>query len=201
HPGRGAALLRRREGAPGPARARPRPPEDPARLLRRGGRDGGRGAGEAGAARRPRALRERGRVALDRARRGRFALRPGRAAARHPRNRGQQERAGAGDRAGAAGGADRAPARPAARRLSRPGHGGDAGDDRRRDGGVADDGRLRRVQRHVPLPARRLGRLRRSRGAGVAAAGAVPARVRRRDAARKPRPAPAREPVLPDPNV
>ena len=46
----------------------PRPHEDPARRLRRGRRQRGGGAGEAGQARQPRALRQRHRLALDRAR-------------------------------------------------------------------------------------------------------------------------------------
>ena len=54
----------------------------------------------------------------------------------------------------------------------------------------------RRLQRDVPLPARRARRFRRPRGAGIAAARPVPARIRRQDAARESRPAAAGEPVL-----
>ena len=103
------------------ARPQPGPPEDPARRLRRGRRQRGGSAREAGAARQPRPLRQRHRLALDRARPRRLRLRSRRAAARHSRNQCQQERARAGDRPGQAREPHRAPARPAPRRLWRPG--------------------------------------------------------------------------------
>ena len=49
---------------------------------------------------------------------------------------------------------DGAPACPAPRRLCRPGAARHARDDRRPDGGVAGDRRLRRLQRHVPVSCR-----------------------------------------------
>ena len=55
----------------------------------------------------------------------------------------------------------------------------------------------RRVQRDVPLPAGGARRFRRPRGAGAAAAGDFPPRVRGQDAARESGPAAAGEPVLP----
>ncbi len=63
---------------------------------------------------------------------------------------------GNSDRAGAAGGPDRAPARPAPRRLRRPRLRRRAALDRRRDGAVARRARQRQLQRHVPLSARGL---------------------------------------------
>ena len=51
--------------------------------------------------------------------------------------------------------AHRAPARPARRRLWRAVVCRHAGNDRRSDGGMADRLRLRRLQHHVPVPARR----------------------------------------------
>ena len=121
------------------ARPRPRPSEDPARRLRRRRRFARRGAGEAGLARQPGALRQRHRVAVDRARHRCVALRSGRAAARHPRNERQQERARARHRPGAAREPDGAAACAAAGRLWRAGDSRHAGDDRRPDGGMADD--------------------------------------------------------------
>ncbi len=70
--------------------------EDPAGRFRCGRRDAGRGAREAGAARRPRALCQRHRLALDRAGLRCLALRSRRSAARDSREQRQQERTRAG---------------------------------------------------------------------------------------------------------
>ena len=77
------------------------------------------------------------------------------------------ERAKAGEFDGARSGADRG-------QLWRACAGGHAGRYRRRDGGVAGRRGLRWVQCDVPVCARGVGRIRRSGGAGIAAAGAVP---------------------------
>ena len=171
------ALLCRCEGPHGAARPRPRPSEDPARCLRRRRRLARRGAGEA---RRcstawctTTAPSRRCRSRSAPMRRASIRMRT---AARHPRNERQQERTRARHHPGAAGEPDGAPACAAARGLWRAGDSRHAGDDRRPDGGMADDGCLRRLQRHVPLSAGRAGRFRRSRGAGIAAARFVPAR-------------------------
>ena len=79
--------------------------------------------------------------------------------------------------------------------LSMVGH---AGDDRRRDGGMAPQRRLRRVQHHVPVCARRARRFRRSGRAGIAAPRPVPPRIRGPDAARESGPAAARKPLFRD---
>ena len=51
--------------------------------------------------------------------------------------------------------------------------------DRRPDGGMADEPRQRRLQHHVPVPARRPGRFRRQGGAGTAEARDFPAKSMR----------------------
>ena len=73
--------------------------------------------------------------------------------------------------------AHRAPARPARRRLWRAVVRRHAADHRRPDGGMADHLRLRRLQHHVPVPARRARRFRRQGGAGTAEARDIPARI------------------------
>ena len=115
----------------------PRSPQDSAGLLRRGRRHRGGGTRQARQAGQSRALCQRHRLAFDRARPRRLQVRPRRALARYSRKQCQQERPPAGDRSGAAGEPDRAPARPAPRRLFRPRHGRHAQDHRRRDGGMA----------------------------------------------------------------
>ena len=67
---------------------------------------------------------------------------------------------------------------------------------RRRDGGMADDQRLRRLHHPVPLSARRALRVLRPARAGVAAPRPVPQGIRGQDAAREPRPAAAGQPLL-----
>ena len=97
-----------------------------------------RGAREAREARQPGALRQRHRLAIDRARprcleiRSRWA-----AAGQYPGEQRFEERTRASDRSGQAREPDRAPARAAARRLFRPRYGRHARDNRRRDGGMA----------------------------------------------------------------
>ena len=118
HGGR-TRVLRRREGSHGKTRPPARAHEDPAGLLRGGGRNRRGGAREARAARRSRQLRERRRIALDRARPRCFELRSRRSAARNPGEQPEQERPRARDRAGEARGPHGAPARAAARRVSR----------------------------------------------------------------------------------
>ena len=113
-----------------------------------------------------------------------------------PGDQRQQERPAEPDRPRPAREPDRGPAGEHRRRLWRPGDGGHPRHHRRPDGGVARRRGLRRLQRHVPLRARRPGRLRRPRRAGAAAARAVPPRVRGRDPAREPGPAPAAKPLL-----
>ena len=108
-------------------------------------------------ARRKRALLERHRIAVDRARPRRLGLRSGRPVARDPGNQREPERARADDRAGGAREPDRAPARPTRGRLCRAGDAGHAGDDRRSDGGMAGDRGVGRVQRDVPVSAGRAG--------------------------------------------
>src|SRR5215831_7063732 len=61
---------------------------------------------------------------------------------------------------------------------------------------MARDRRFRRLHHHVSLPARRARRFHRARSAGAAAPRPVPARVRRQDVAREPRPAAPAEPVF-----
>ncbi len=115
--------------------------------LRRGRRHGGGGAGEARPARQPGALRQRHRLALHRARPSTPRNSIPTARCRDiPESNAEQERPRARHRPGPAGGADGAPACPAARRLWRAGDGRHAGDDRRRDGGMAGHRRLRRLQ-------------------------------------------------------
>ena len=137
------------------------------------------GAGEARAARQPGALRQRHRLAVDRARPRCLGLRSGRAAARDPRDQRQQERPRARHRLGEAREPDRAAARPArsAAMAASPLVGTPAMIADEMEEWLADGG-LRRLQHHVPLSARRARRLRRPRGAGTAAARAVPARIR-----------------------
>ena len=97
-----------------------------------------RGAGEARPARQQGELRQRHRLAVDRARPRRLEVRSGQAAARrHPREQRLGERPRARHRARQAREPDRAPARAAARRLRRPRHGRHRQDRRRRDGGMA----------------------------------------------------------------
>ncbi len=69
-------------------------------------------------------------------------------------------------------------------------------DDRRPDGGVALQRRLRRLQHHVPVGPGRPRRFRRPGRPRTAAPQPLPPRIRRPDPARKPRPAAAREPVF-----
>ena len=73
---------------------------------------------------------------------------------------------------------------------------GTAGDDRRPDGGMARQRRLRRLQHHVPVRAGRARRFRRPGRARTAAPRPLPPRVRGHDPAREPRPAAPREPLL-----
>ena len=113
------ALLRRREGPRGARRPRPGRHQDPARRPGRGRRHGRGGAGQARPSRQPGALRQRHRLPVDRARRRRPRLRPGRPAAGDPGDRGQQERPRARHRPGAARGADGAATGAAAGRLWR----------------------------------------------------------------------------------
>src|SRR5262249_38203970 len=80
----------------------PKPPENSAGLFRRCRRHGGGGARQALAARQPRALRQRHRLALDRAWPRCLALRSRRAVAGNSRKQRQQERSAARDRACAA---------------------------------------------------------------------------------------------------
>ena len=98
-------------------------------------------------ARQPRPLRQRHRLALDRARPRCLEVRSGRAAARDPREQPEQERPRARDRAGAS-------ARTSPCASSRSGSAAIRGspwsaraDHRRRDGGMARDRRLRRLHR------------------------------------------------------
>ncbi len=95
----------------------------------------------------------------------------------HPGDQCQQERPPAAGRCRRARQADGAPARPARRRLWRAVLRRHAGHDRRPDGGMADHRRLRRLQHHVPLSARRARRLRRQGGAGTAEARDIPPRI------------------------
>ena len=113
------------------------------------------------------------------------------AVAHDPRNQRQQERSRSCHRAGTTGRPDGAAACPAPRRLLRSGIARHARDDRRPDGGVAAQRRLRRLQHHVSVCAGGAGRLRRTRGAGTAAPRHLPPRIRRHDAAREPRSAAA----------
>ena len=78
---RRARILRRRQRADGKGRAGARPHEDHAGVLRRRRRQHRRGASETGEARQPRPLRQRHRLAVDRARPRCFALRSRQAAA------------------------------------------------------------------------------------------------------------------------
>ena len=82
------------------------------------------------------------------------------------------------------------------RQLWRAGLGRHPSDDRRPDGGMALQRRLRRVQHHVPVRAGRPRRFRRPSGARAAAPRPLPPRIRRQDLAREPRPAAPREPLL-----
>ena len=107
-----------------------------------------------------------------------------------------EERARARHRAGQAREPHRAAARATARRLFRPRHGRHAGDDCRRDGGMARDRRLRRLYDDVSVSAGRARRLRQSGRSRIAAARPVPPRIRRRDAAGEFRPAAADEQVF-----
>ena len=177
------ALLRRCEVPHETIRPRPRPPEDPPRRLRRCRRHAGRSQTQTGLARQPGALRQRHRLALHRARPRRLDIRPGRPAARHPRKQRQPERPRTRHRPRPARKPHRPPTRPAPWRLCRPHHARHPRDDRRPDGGMAGHRGLGRLQRHVPVPARRPRRFRRSRGPGTAAPRPVPPRIRRQDAA------------------
>ena len=135
----GPRLLCRREGPRGQGRPQSRPPEDPARRLHHHRRFARRGEGEARQARQPGELRQRHRRALDRGRPGRAQVRSRRAIARDPRDQPEQERPRAGDCARQAREPDGAPDRRPPGRLWRARHDGHAQDDRRPDGGVADD--------------------------------------------------------------
>ena len=75
-------------------------------------------------------------------------------------------------------------------------HGRHPGDDRRPDGGVALQRRLRRLQHHVPVGPGRPRRFRRPRRPRTAAPQPLPPRIRRQDPARKPRPPAPREPLF-----
>ena len=165
--------------------------------LRRGRRHGRGGARQAGAARQPRPLRQCHRLALDRAgprcvaasirtaRCPRFRRpTPARAAASGPSSWRRRE------------GPDRAAARPAARRLCRPRLRRHAGDHRRPDGGMAVTEGSDGFNVMFPYLPGRPRRLRRPRGAGIAAARPFPARVRRQDVARESRPAAPAKPVF-----
>ena len=118
----------------------PRSPEDPAGRVRRGRRFAGRGAGEAGAARQPGALRQRHRVAVDRTRHRRIAC-----SIRTRRCRTSPKptpaKADASGRCNLAR-RDNLTVRQLAQRLggySRAGVDRHASHDRRPDGGMADD--------------------------------------------------------------
>ncbi len=104
-------------------------------------------------------------------------LRSGRAIAADPRNQCLQERPSAHGRSRRPRQAHRAPARPARRRLWRVVLCRHTGDNRRPDGGMADQPWQRRLQHHVPVPARRPRRFRRQGGAGTAEARDFPLRV------------------------
>ena len=110
---------RAREG-----RTRRRSYKNPAGMLRGDRRYSRRSARETGENRQPGPFRQRDRVAVDCPRPRRLEVRSRRAAARHSRKQRQQERARARHQDGRAGGPDGAPARAAARRLFRRGHGG-----------------------------------------------------------------------------
>ena len=176
----------------------PRPHEDPAGVLRRGRRHRGGGARQARQARQPGALRQRHRLAVDRARPRRLEVRSRRAAAGDSRKQRQQERPRARHRARASArtspcassrsGSAAIPAWPwSARPRPSP--------TRWRNGSTTEG--LRRLHRACSriCPA---GSTTSStqRGAGIAAARPVPARIRGQDAARESRPAAAGEPVL-----
>ena len=117
------------------------------------------------------------RLALGAARHRRLRLRSRRAVAADPRNQRQQERPPAPGRRRRARQAHGAPARPARRRLWRAIVRRHAANHRRPDGGMADEPRQRRLQHHVPVPARRARRFRRQGGAGTAEARDFPHRV------------------------
>ena len=137
HEGR-SGVLRRRERPHAEGRPQPRAHDDHAGLLRHAGRDQGGGAEEARPARQQGELRQRHRLAVDRARPRRLEVRSGQAAARrHPGEQRLRERPRARHRARQAREPDRAPARAAAGRLRRPRHGRHRQDRRRRDGGMA----------------------------------------------------------------
>ena len=89
----GREFLCRREIAHAKGRPRARAHENHAGLLRDCRRNGRGGAGQKSEARQPRPLRQRHRLALDRARTRRLAFRSGQAAARHPGKQCQQKRA------------------------------------------------------------------------------------------------------------
>ena len=80
-----------------------------------------------------------------------------------PESNASEERPRARHRARQAREPDRAPACAAARRLRRARHGRHGQDRRRRDGGMADDQRLRRLHHPVPVSARRARRFLRRR--------------------------------------
>ena len=82
------------------------------------------------------------------------------------------------------------------RRLWRPRDGRHALDDRRQDGVVALQRRLRRLQHHVPVGPGRSRRFRRPGRPRTAASQPLPPRIRRPHPARKPRVAPPGEPLL-----
>ena len=104
-------------------RPRPRAHGDHAGVSCHAGRDQGRSAEEARPARQQSELRQRHRLAVDRARQRRVEVRSGQAAAgRHPREQRLGERPRAGHRARQARQPDGAPAGAAARRLRRSRH-------------------------------------------------------------------------------
>ena len=112
--------------------------------------------GQARQARQPGQLRQRDRLAVDRARHRRLEVRSRRAAAGHPREQRQQERPRARHRARPSATTSRcASSRSGMGGYSRPRHGRHAEDHRRRDGGMDRDQRQRRLHHHVPVSARR----------------------------------------------
>ena len=195
-----AALLRRHEGPHGDSSAAiPRPSEDPAGRLRRGRRHAGRGAGQEAPARQPGPSRQRHRLAVD-------AARPSMPRASIWTGRCPKSPRATPARAAASGSIDlarrenltvRQLAQHRRRRLRRRWR--SSARPRRspirwRNGWSS--GGCDGFNVMFPYLPRRARRLRRPRGAGAAAARAFPARIRGRDAARKPRPAAAAEPLL-----
>ena len=132
-----ATVLRGRQGPRREGRPQPRPPQDPARCARRGRRHVDEAREKRARLDSLRALRQRHRLPLDRARPRCLRLRSGRPAARDSRDQRQQERTRTRDRAGEAREPHRAPARPAPRRLRRARLRRHARQHRRPDGGMA----------------------------------------------------------------